>query len=341
MSKKRTTSQDVADAAGVSRTTVSLVLNNVPGVNISQATRQRVREAARDLGYVPNATAQALATQRARAVGLVMTRSTRQISSDVFLPQLIGGLLTVVKEKKFRLLIEIVDEGADDRAYIDLAQAKHIDGMIILTPRTTDVGIRKLDEMNIPAVLIGEIPDCNLFSVQADDRGASQKAVKHLIDLGHRKIACVLNSATVYYNAQTRLDGYQDALQEAGIPYRENLVRFANFDPESGHIAMQSLLDEEEFSAVFVASDTVAMGAKTALREAKLHIPEDVSLVSFDDIPWAAYADPPLTTIRIPAQEMASHACVVLLDMIHGKMPEKKSVYLDADLIVRESTRAI
>lgn len=341
MQTKRVTSQDVADAAGVSRTTVSLVLNNVQGVKISEATRKRVRESARELGYVPNATAQALATQRARAIGLVMTRSPEQIISDVVLSQLIGGLLTVIKEKKFRLLIEIVNGNADERAYIDLAQAKHIDGMIILTPRTTDIGIHKLDELHIPAVLIGEIPDCNICSVEADDRAAAKKAVQHLIELGHKKIACILNSSAVYHSAQLRLDGYRDALTEAGLPYQEALVRFAHFNPKSGQAAMQSLLDNaEDFSAVFVASDTVALGAIRALREANLHIPNDISLVAFDDIPSAAYTDPPLTTIHIPAAQIATKACEVLLDMIYGAMPEQKKIYLDTDLVIRASTQA-
>ena len=341
MGKKRSTSQDVANAAGVSRTTVSLVLNNVQGVNIPEATRERVREAARRLGYVPNATAQALATQRARAIGLVMTRSPHHISSDVFLPQLISGLLTVIKKENFRLLIEIVDENADERAYVDLAQAKHIDGMIILTPRTTDKGIRKLEEMNIPAVLIGGLPESSLTSVHANDRSASREAVKHFIDLGHREIACVLNAPACYNDAQTRLAGYKDALEEAGLPYHDRLVRFADFDLERGQVAMESLLKSEKFTAAFIASDNVAMGANRAIREAGLHIPDDISIIGFDDTPWAAYADPPLTTVHIPAEEMATRSCMLLLDMIHGKKPAQQTYYLETELIIRESTKAI
>jgi len=132
---KRVTSQDVANLAGVSRTTVSMVLNEVKGVSISSETRQRVRDAAKNLGYVPNATAQALATRRAKAIGLVMTRSPHHIASDTFLPQILGGLLDVIRQHNFRLLIESVEEEHQDRVYLELAQAKHIDGMILLTPR--------------------------------------------------------------------------------------------------------------------------------------------------------------------------------------------------------------
>src|SRR5262245_19240300 len=138
MAKKHVTSQDVANLAGVSRTTVSFVLNDVKGLNISAETRQRVREAAETLNYIPDATAQALASRRAKAIGLVMTRTPHQIASDAFLPQIISGLLEVSKDNKLRLLIEYVEEEHQDRAYLELARAKHIDGMILLTPRIDD-----------------------------------------------------------------------------------------------------------------------------------------------------------------------------------------------------------
>ena len=342
MAKKRVVSQDVANLAGVSRTTVSLVLNNVEGANISPATRQRVLDAADQLGYVPNATAQALVTQRAQAIGLIMTRSPDHIASDNFLPQILGGLLNVIKKENFRLLIEIVEDGEHDRAYIELAQAKHIDGMIILTPRATDVGLKKLGEMNIPAVLFGYLPECTLPSVHVDDRKAAETATQYLIGLGHREIACILNAPHIYNTGRDRALGYRDALKKANIPFRESLVRYADFDPSSGYEAMQSLLDAgEKFSAVFVASDNVAMGAKSALQKANLAVPEDISMLGFDNIPWAAYASPPLTTIKVPAQKMASEACSLLLDLIKGEKPEQQDVVLDAELIVRQSCQPV
>jgi len=140
MGNKRVTSQDVADLAGVSRTTVSFVLNNVKGMNISSETRQKVLAAAESLSYIPDASAQALASRRTKAIGLVMTRSPHHIATDAFLPQIIGGLMDVVKERKLRLLIESVEAEHQDRAYLELARAKHIDGMILLTPRIDDAG---------------------------------------------------------------------------------------------------------------------------------------------------------------------------------------------------------
>ena len=342
MKTKRVTSQDVAKLAGVSRTTVSLVLNEVEGIHISPETRQKVRDAADKLGYIPNATAQALATQRTRAIGLVMTRSPHHIASDTFLPQILAGLLDVVKQHKLRLLIESVEAEHQDRVYLELARAKHIDGMILLTPRIDDIGLKKLEEVDVPSVLMGKLTDSDLFSVDVDNRKAAKEAVKYLLSLGHTHIACISNAPPSYSTSTDRILGYKDALLEAGITPDDGLIQFADFDPQSGFKCMQSLLLScQKFTAVFIASDNVAMGAKSALREAGLRIPEDVSIIGFDDIPWAKYSDPPLTTVRLPAQEMASEACLVLLGLMKGSEPKEQHTVLDTELVVRRSCHYI
>ena len=339
MVKKRVTSQDVADLAEVSRTTVSLVLNNVDGVSIPAATREKVYKAVRELGYVPNASARALASQRAQAIGLVMTRSPEHIASDAFLPMIIAGLLDEIKEDKFRLLIEIVEQQYEN-AYIELAKAKHIDGMIILTPSTTDIGLRPLYKMGIPTVLFGQLPECELPFVQIDNRKAAKKATEHLINLGHTEIAFISNAPRSYTSAQDRLSGYKDALLEAGIQIREELIEYGDFSPGSGYLTMQKILGKKvPFTAAFVASDNVALGAKSALSQAGLQIPKDVSMVGFDDLPWAAFSSPPLTTVRLPVRQLATKASQLLLDIIKGNEVEEKNIILDAELIVRQSCR--
>ena len=342
MKNKRVTSQDVANLAGVSRTTVSLVLNDVEGIHISPQTRQKVRDAAEELGYIPNATAQALATRRAKAIGLVMTRSPHHIASDTFLPQILGGLLDAIKHHKLRLLIESVEPEHQDRVYLELARAKHIDGMILLTPRIDDSGLKKLEEVDVPAVLMGKLLNTKFFSVDVDNYLAAQKAVNYLIGLGHKHIACISNAPLSYTASPDRVLGYKDALIAAEIDIDEDLIQFADFDPQSGFTCMNTLLaTEKKFTAVFVASDNVAMGAKSALREAGLHIPDDISIIGFDDIPWAQYSDPPLTTVRLPAQKLASEACLMLLDLIQGKVPKKQHLVLDTELVVRKSCRKL
>jgi len=338
MSKKRVTSQDVANLAGVSRTTVSFVLNDVKGFNISPETRQKVLSAAETLNYVPDATAQALASRRAKAIGLVMTRSPHHIATDAFLPQIIGGLMEVIKDNKLRLLIEYVEVEHQDRAYLELARAKHIDGMILLTPRLDDTGLKKLEQVDIPTVLMGQLEGSDFYSVDVDNKLAAQQAVQHLLELGHTQIACIVNAPSSYASSPDRVAGYKNALVAAGITPNDGLIRYADFDPQSGYEQMQSLLAaDKKFSAVFVASDNVAMGVKAALREAGLRIPEDISLVGFDDIPWAQYADPPLTTVHLQAQEMARRACLMLMDLLQGKEPKAKQQIVETHLVVRKS----
>jgi DNA-binding LacI/PurR family transcriptional regulator len=339
---KRVTSQDVANLAGVSRTTVSLVLNDVEGIHISPETRQKVRDAAENLGYIPNATAQALATRRAKAIGLVMTRSPHHIASDTFLPQILGGLLEVAKQHKLHLLIESVEAEHQDRVYLELARAKHIDGMILLTPRIDDAALRRLEEIDAHTVVMGKLANSNLYSIDVDNQLAARKATQYLIDIGHARIACIANAPASFSSAHERVLGYKDALVASGIIPEDDMIRYADFDPQSGFGCMKSLLTSgKKFTAVFVASDNVAMGAKSALREAGLRIPEDVSIMGFDDIPWAQYSDPPLTTIRLPAQKLASEACLLLLDLMKGSEPEERNLVLDTELVVRNSCRKL
>jgi LacI family transcriptional regulator, galactose operon repressor len=339
---KRVTSQDVANLAGVSRTTVSLVLNDVEGIHITPETRQKVRDAAEKLGYIPNATAQALATRRAKAIGLVMTRSPHHIASDTFLPQILGGLLEVVKQHKLHLLIESVEVEHQDRVYLELARAKHIDGMILLTPRIDDAALRRLDEIDAYTVVMGKLADSNLYSIDVDNQLAARKATQYLIDMGHTRIACIANAPASFSSAYERVLGYKDALIGSGISPEDGMIRYADFDPQSGFDCMNSLLASgQDFTAVFVASDNVAIGAKSALREAGLRIPDDISIMGFDDIPWAKYSDPPLTTIRLPAQKLASEACLLLLDLMKGSEPEEQNRVLDTELVVRKSCRKV
>lgn len=342
MNKKRVTSQDVANLAGVSRTTVSFVLNDVKGFNISSETRQKVRAAAESLNYIPDATAQALASRRAKAIGLVMTRSPHHIATDAFLPQIIGGLMEVIKDNKLRLLIEYVEVEHQDRAYLELARAKHIDGMILLTPRLDDAGLKKLEQVDIPTVLMGHLEGTNLHSVDVDNKLAAQQGVQYLLELGHTDIACIANAPPSYAASPDRVAGYKNALLAAGIIPDDEMIRYADFDPQSGYDRMRSLLESgRKFTAVFVASDNVAMGVKAALRETGLRIPEDISLVGFDDIPWAQYADPPLTTVHLQAQELARTACLVLMDLLQGVGPEIKQQIIGTHLVVRKSCRKL
>jgi LacI family transcriptional regulator len=341
MSNKRVTSQDVANLAGVSRTTVSFVLNNVQGMHISSETRRKVLKAAERLSYIPDASAQALASRRSKAIGLVMTRSPHHLATEAFLPQIIGGLMEVVQEHKLSLLFESVEVEHQNRVYLELARAKRIDGIMLLTPGIDEAGLKKLAQVDIPAVLIGELAGTNLYSVDIDNRLAAQNAVQYLLALGHTRIACITSAPKGHQGAYGQTLGYKDALASTGICFDDQLVRYADLDSYNGYLQMKSLLAGKAFTAVFVASDNLAMGAKAALREVGSRVPEDVSVVGFGDIPWAQFSDPPLTTLRLPAAELARTACLVLMDLLQGKKPVSRRLLLPTELVIRQSCRKL
>jgi LacI family transcriptional regulator len=339
---KRITSQDVANLAGVSRTTVSFVLNNEERFAIRPETAEKVRAAAKQLGYYPNASARALASNQTKNIGLIISRAPQYIATDPFLPQILGGLLDILKENSLGLLLEWVEPGQQLESYLELTRAHHIDGMILMTPRLDDPGLKTLEETDIPVVVMGYIPGSTLHSVDVDNLSAAETAVCHLIELGHTKIACITNAALPYTSASQRLDGYKIALQKAGITYNPQLVREADFDAQSGYTQMRSLLESNlDFSAVFVASDNVALGAYSALSEAGLSIPDDISVVGFDDIPLASFISPTLTSVAVSGKEIAIESYNLLTCLMRGEEPDSLSVTLPTRLIARQSSREI
>lgn len=341
LTANRVTSQDVADRAGVSRTTVSLVLNNAPNAQISQNTRQRVLDAINELNYVPDAAAKALASRQSQTIGLLLIRTPHQIASDTFLTQTLDALIQSIHHAGMRLLIDIIEPRHQKETYLHMVRAKRIDGILLSGPRYDDEALTALQEANFPTVLLGQIPGSWFSCVDVDNRAAAFTAVAHLLKLGHSRIACITNAPLTYTAAIERLQGYRHALEEAGIPYDESLVRYGEFDCESGYCQMSSLLESKvSFTAAFVASDTLAFGAQAALREHGLRVPQDVALVGMDNLPVARFTDPPLTTVHLPAIELARHAAEMLFQIMQEHQPEQRQVILDTHLVVRESCGA-
>jgi LacI family transcriptional regulator len=318
-----------------------LVLNNVPGAQIGEETRQKVLLAARKLGYVPDAAARALVSGRSQIIGLVLIRRPHHIAADGFLTQTLDGLMEDVHRFGLRLIIDIIEPEHQQEAYLNLVRSKHIDGIILSGPRFDDGALDALEKEGVPLVLIGQLPGSNFHSVDVDNFNASRMAVDHLICLGHSQIACITNASPFYTAAADRLAGYAQALTYAGLPYDETLVRFGDFDISSGYSQMQSLFESAaKFSAVFVASDEVAIGAKAAIFERNLSIPHDIALVGFDDLPIARYLVPPLTTVSVPAIKIARQASAMLINMLHGEEVKERQVILEAPLTIRESCGA-
>ena len=336
--KRRSTSQDVAKMAGVSRTTVSFVLNRVEGVSISKATRQRVLRVSKKLNYHPNAVGRKLVSGKSETLGLVLHQSPEQVFADAFLPQVILGVEQAAMRLGFHVLLKQVDP-KDMTGYGQLIRENHADGIILSGPRQDDDELVRLHREGVPVMLLGQLPDTDLPFVDVNATTGAETAVTHLIELGHTRIGMITNAPLSYTSSQQRKQGYVQALRSADLELDASLIKEGNYTPASGYFAMnQMLIESPRPTAVFIASDVVAMGAILAVRRAELKIPDDMAMVGFDDIPLAEYFDPPLTTIRLPAFELGSVATERLIQLIQGKKLDGNEVLMETELIIREST---
>jgi len=337
-SKKRSTSSDVAKLAGVSRTTVSFVLNSVPDVSISETTRKRVLEAARELDYHPNIIGKKLVSGKSYTIGLVLCQSPEQIFTDAFLPQVILGVEQAAIQQGFHVLLKPIDP-SDTGGYASLIRENHVDGILLSGPRQGDEALVRLHEEGVPIMLMGQLPDTNIPFVDVDAKAGARTVVSHLIGLGHRRIGMITNAPITYTSAQQRRDGYCQALLASSIPIHPELIQEGNYTPSSGFEAMSVLLEvTPRITAVFVASDVVAMGAMLAIKRARLNIPDDIAIAGFDDIPLAEYFDPPLTTVHLPAYGLGWAAGDRLVRLIRGEGLNENSLLLESKIIARQST---
>lgn len=332
---KRPTSADVAAEAGVSRTTVSFVLNERAGVKIPDETRQRVLAAAARLDYHPNSVARQLAGGASRAVGLVLRQTPEQVANDGVLAETLRGLANAARAANHRVLVETLAPG--EGRYADLLRSGRTDGLIVSGPRYDDEELAELVRDGFPVVIQGSVPGLDVPSVDVDNEAGARLAVEHLLALGHRRIACITHAPLAYTAASERLTGYREALAAAGLADEPELIAEGAFDAQSGRRALAEILARTKPEAIFVTSDVVAIGAIAGLRDAGLSVPGDVSVVSFDDIPLAAYLDPPLTTIRLPAYDLGLTAGRAILERIAGR-PVAARTLLPTELIVRAST---
>jgi DNA-binding LacI/PurR family transcriptional regulator len=307
---------------------------------ISAATRERVLTAARDLGYVPDAAARSLVSGKTGTIGLVVSRA-EHIRVDAFIPQTIYSLSRICMQGGYRLLIETAEEGGSAYNYDQLVGAKAIDGLVVLNPDPADQRLGDLIDRGFPAALIGAYPHPKAAAVSVDSSSAMDRATTHLIKSGHNRIGFI------HYRQMSRLDeggrfgGYRAALERAGLPLKEDWVRSGDYSAASGYEAMQSILaNGDPPDAIVAGNDTIALGAIAAIAESGRRIPDDIAIVGFDDIPQARFMNPPLTTVNVPAAEMAETCGQVIMALIRdGRVEQPKRVF-QAELVIRASSCA-
>ena len=330
------TLEQVAALAGVSRATVSRVVNGSP--KVSPAVRAQVERAVAKLGYVPNRAARSLVTRRADSVALVVSEPHARFFSEPFFAGMVRGVSAALAgtEVQLQLLIaqDLPDRGRLERYVV----GGHVDGVLLASLHGDDPLPGTLERAGVPSVLVGRPAGAAPASyVDADNRGGARKAVDHLARQGRRRIATITGPLDMGVGLD-RLEGYRDGLAAAGLAGAGDLVETGDFTEEGGAAAMVRLLERpgSPVDAVFAASDLMAAGALRALRAAGRRVPEDVAVVGFEDSAVARYAQPPLTTVRQPIEEMGRQATRLLLARVAGE-PGGMHLILDTELIVRAS----
>jgi len=331
------TLEEVAKLAGVSRSTVSRVVNDHP--NVRPEVREQVWEVIRQVGYQPHAAARSLVTNRTHVIGMIIPEVVTTLFTDPFFPLLLRGATEACNSHQYQLMLSLFTVNTDRQGiYQRILRSGYLDGAIVASASLDDPLVPNLLRDRIPFVSVGRYPDGRVHYVDADNINGARMAVEHLIRLGHRRIATIAGPLHAIAS-QDRLSGYRQALEARGIPVERELIAEGDFTEAGGTMAMQRLLPASP-TAVFVASDTMAVGALKALRQAGRQVPQDIALVSFDDIPIASAIEPPLTTVRQRIEHMGSMAVEVLLSLLESSSEEEapvQRIVLPTELVVRAS----
>lgn len=336
-----TTIKDLAKAAGVSITTVSRALNGYP--DVKEQTRARIKKLAEEMSYRPNAVAQSLVRKKTNTIGVIMSEIKRSSAKDAIAFEMLCGINDRAAELNYDILLFSANpKKQQHKSYSDLCKERNVDGAILQGLKMNDTYLNEVvGQSQFPCVLIdillaGE----RVGHVTTDNVNGAKAAVEHLIELGHRHIAMIngFDEASV---SKERRSGYILALQESGIGYNPSYVYDGGFSEEGGEASMLRVLDDHpEVTAVFCASDLMAIGAMKALESRGKSVPQDMSVVGYDDILISSYISPKLTTVRQDKYGLGYEAAQLLIDMLEGREVRHK-VVLENELIVRESTSTV
>jgi LacI family transcriptional regulator len=324
------TIRDVAKMAGVSVATISRYLNN-PSV-VSEETGQRVQEAMRTLRYVPNSAARNLANRKTNTLGLLLT----DIRSDFFTPML-RGIEGVTNEEDYHLLISTV--GAKLHPSSLPLGPENTDGLIIFLDVLQEENLRQLYEMHYPMVIIYQTPpaDLPIPLITIENKSSSYKLISHLIETHHRKHIAYLQGPRDNEDSSWRELGYRNALKDHGLEIDTGLIQVGGFDRDGGFQATKHIIRQHpDTDAIFTGDDETAIGVLKAIKEMGLRVPEDVSVVGFDDQILSPFLDPPLTTIHAPTEQVGMEAARQLIRLIRTGQAEKITL-LPTEIILRRS----
>jgi DNA-binding LacI/PurR family transcriptional regulator len=331
------TVEDVARLAGVSRATASRVVNDSP--RVSPEARDAVRRAIEELGYVPNRAARSLMTRRSDSIGVVILEPATRLFGDPFFGHLLLGINAGLADSDVQLVLLMAQDRREEARVEKYLDAGHVDGAILVGPHGDDPLPMRLARRRVPIVLSGRPLDGGGLSyVDSDNRNGARMAVSHLVAGGRRSVATIHGTLDLA-SARDRLDGYRDALTDAGYILDATLEAAGNYSPTMAAEAMRVLLERRpDLDGLFAASDSMAAAAVGVLLDAGRRIPEDVAVVGFDDTPVAMTVRPTLSTVRQPIEAMGREMSRLLLRRIEDPGDAPSQVVFATELVVRESS---
>lgn len=327
------TLKDIAERAGVTSATVSMVINNKP--NISENTRKKVLKIAKDLNYYPNVIARGLATKKSNSIGVIVPNL-----ASSFVVRILQGIKSTNRDIEYTVqLFDTVGQNeSETQLFQRLARERRIDGVILISSTVTDEELDVFREESVPSIVVAR--NCeHLDSVYVNNEQGATDATDYLIGKGNRRIACVITDKQSV-PAKERLLGYKKSLEQHGIAFEEDLVFSVEDDTMSNGIEVFHRIHEAspQITAAFVpAGDMVAIGLIKEAKKKGVKIPEEFSVVGFDDIPAAEVIEPSLTTVRQPKLEMGDYAINMIVDKIEGREAGVKHKELPTKFIIRES----
>ena len=336
---KKLTLEEIGKLAGVSRATVSRVVNGYR--HIRPEVRERVEKVIAETGYQPNLIARSLASDRTNIIGLVIPNQATAVFTDPYFPRLIQGITQAASQNNLTLALFLFHSPEEEDITIDsIVNTSLVDGIIITADRKVDPIAQVLLKRRMPFVQLGrpEIRPKTIYFVDVDNVAGAFMATEHLISLGYQRIAVVASDQNTA--GDDRLNGYYAALKDHQIPIDDRLVAFGDFTAMGAAQAMNQLLPFHP-DAVFVSSDTMALGAVGAIRDAGLRVPDDVAVIGYDDLPPAVHNVPPLTTIRQPIYETGQLAVKMLMDVLDKKLTKPTHIILPNQLVIRHSCGAV
>ncbi len=333
---RQPTLQDVADSAGVHRATASRALNPATRHLVNAETADRVERAARALGYRPNPIARSLKTSRSASIGLVIPDLTNPL-----FPPIARGVEDVLREVGYNAWIVNTDNDPDrEAAAVESMRSRNVEGFVFATARLRHPLLEQLVASGTPAVTVNRrVASADIPSVTADDATGVSLALRHLVELGHTRIAHLAGPQDLS-TGRGRLRAFREAMQDQGLADGPEMMVICDaWSEAAGARGLATLLDSgARFTAVLAGNDLLALGCYDALAERGLTCPDDMSVVGFNDMPFIDKVSPPLTTVRIPHYELGAEAARLLLADLHEPTRHSRSVLLPLSLVVRQST---